>query len=166
MAAPPPDVLPLTVLDAHDCWALDRRCFPANETYDLATFRLLLDSPDSVSYKALDAERRTVGFLIGLVDRLPTPGRGRGRLIGSGHIIAVGVAPEARRHGHARRLLAAAEQGFRRRGMTIVHLEVHASNAAACRLYAAAGYSVTQRLPRYYADGDDALKMVKSLVEP
>jgi hypothetical protein len=47
--------------------------------------------------------------------------------------------------------------------MTIVHLEVHATNAAACQLYTTAGYSVTQRLTRYYADGDDALKMVKAL---
>ncbi len=159
-----PDVLPLTVWDAQACWELDRRCFAAYETYDLATFRLLLSSPDSVSYKALDARRQMVGFLIGLVDRLLTPGRGRGQLIGSGHILAVGVAPEARRQGHARRLLGVAEQGFRRRGITMVHLEVHASNSAACRLYTTAGYSVTQRLPAYYTDGDDALKMVKSLV--
>ncbi|WP_407062877.1 GNAT family N-acetyltransferase [Chloracidobacterium aggregatum] len=46
-------------------------------------------------------------------------------------MIAVGVAPEARRQGHARRLLEAAEHGFRRRGIMIVHLEVHATNAAA-----------------------------------
>ncbi|OYT72859.1 MAG: hypothetical protein CFK52_03380 [Chloracidobacterium sp. CP2_5A] len=156
------DVLPLTALDAYACWELNRRCFADHETYDLATFRLLLDSPDSVSYQSLDAGRRLVGFLVGLVDR--APGRGRGRLLGSGHIIAVGVAPEARRQGHARRLLAVAEQGFRRRGVAIVHLEVHAANAAAYRLYASAGYSVTQRLTRYYADGDDALKMVKSLL--
>ncbi|MCS7081043.1 MAG: GNAT family N-acetyltransferase [Chloracidobacterium sp.] len=158
-------VLPLTALDAYACWALAHRCFAAHETYDLATFRLLLDSPDSVSYKALDADRHMVGFLIGLVDRFPTPGRGRGRLLGSGHIVAVGVAPEARRQGHARRLLTTAEQGFRRRGMTIVHLEVHAANVAACRLYATAGYVAAQRLPGYYPDGDDALKMVKSLLE-
>lgn len=159
-----PLTVPLTALDAYACWELDRRCFAGYETYDLATFRLLLDSPDSVSYKSLDAGRRMAGFLIGLVDRDASLGRGRGRLLGSGHIIAVGVAPEARRQGHARRLLSVAEQGFRRRGITIIHLEVHATNDAACRLYIGAGYSVTQRLTRYYADGDDALKMVKSLL--
>ncbi len=158
------DVMPLNLLDAYACWELNRLCFPEHETYDLATFRILLDSPDSVSYKALDRQRRMVGFLIGLVDRDASLGRGRGQLLGSGHIIAVGVAPEARRQGHARRLLEAAEGGFRRRGMTIIHLEVHATNAAACQLYTQAGYSVTQRLTRYYADGDDALKMVKALV--
>ncbi|MFQ3581545.1 MAG: N-acetyltransferase [Chloracidobacterium sp.] len=159
------DVLPLNLLDAYACWELNRRCFASSETYDLATFRHLLDSPDSVSYKVFDGQRRMVGFLVGLVDREPTPARGRGHLLGSGHIIAVGVAPEARRQGHARRLLQAAEQGFRRRGMTMVHLEVHASNRAACQLYATAGYTVTQRLAHYYADGDDAFKMVKSLLE-
>ncbi len=164
MAMETVDVLPLNLLDAYACWELNRRCFPERETYDLATFRVLLDSPDSVSYKALDGQRRLVGFLVGLVDRDASLGRGRGQLLGSGHIIAVGVAPEARRQGHARRLLEAAERGFRRRGITIVHLEVHASNVAACQLYTTAGYSVTQRLARYYADGDDALKMVKALI--
>lgn len=157
------DVLPLNVLDTYACWSLHRRCFPERETYDLTTFRILLDSPDSVSYKALDAQCRLAGFLVGLVDRDASLGRGRGQLLGSGHIIAVGVAPEARRQGHARRLLEAAERGFQRRGITIIHLEVHATNVAACQLYTSAGYSVTQRLARYYADGDDALKMVKVL---
>ncbi|WP_249355748.1 hypothetical protein [Chloracidobacterium aggregatum] len=60
----PVDVLPLNLLDAYACWELNRRCFPERETYDLATFRVLLDSPDSVSYKALDAQRRLVGFLV------------------------------------------------------------------------------------------------------
>jgi ribosomal protein S18 acetylase RimI-like enzyme len=150
-------------LDAYACWELNRRCFPERETYDLTTFRTLLDSPDSVSYKAVDAQRRLVGFLLGLVDRDASVGRGRGQLLGSGHIIAVGVAPEARRQGHARRLLEAAERGFRRRGITVVHLEVHATNVAARQLYTTAGYHVTQRLVRYYVDGDDALKMVKAL---
>jgi len=156
-------VLPLSLLDAYACWELNRRCFPERETYDLTTFRTLLDSPDSVSYKAVDAQRRLVGFLLGLVDRDASVGRGRGQLLGSGHIIAVGVAPEARRQGHARRLLEAAERGFRRRGITVVHLEVHATNVAARQLYTTAGYHVTQRLVRYYVDGDDALKMVKAL---
>lgn len=45
----------------------------------------------------------------------------------------------------------------------MVHLEVHATNVAARQLYTTAGYHVTQRLVRYYVDGDDALKMVKAL---
>ncbi|MGQ9897175.1 MAG: GNAT family N-acetyltransferase [Acidobacteriota bacterium] len=157
------DVLPLSLLDAYACWKLNQQCFPERETYDLTTLRILLNSPDSVSYKALDAQRHLVGFLIGLVDRDASLGRGRGQLLGSGHIIAVGVALEARRQGHARRLLEAAERGFRRRGITIIHLEVHTSNLAAIQLYLNAGYCVSQRLTSYYADGDDALKMVKPL---
>lgn len=69
-------VLPLSLFDAYACWELNRRCFPERETYDLTTFRTLLDSPDSVSYKAVDAQRRLVGFLLGLVDRDASVGAG------------------------------------------------------------------------------------------
>lgn len=163
VAALQPVVLPLTLLDVRACWELDQRCFVGAEVYDMPTFRLLLSSPDSVSYKVVDQQGAMKGFLVGMVDRDFSDGRGRGRLTGSGHVIAVGVAPESRQRGYGRWLMNAAEHGFQRRGASIVHLEVHVTNAPACRLYERLGFVATQRMERYYANGDDAFKMVKAL---
>jgi ribosomal protein S18 acetylase RimI-like enzyme len=163
VAALQPAVFPLTLLDVRVCWELDQRCFVGAEVYDLQTFRLLLSSPDSVSYKVIDHQGLMKGFLIGMVDRDFSDGRGRGRLTGSGHVVAVGVAPESRQRGFGRRLMIAAEQGFQRRGISLVHLEVHVTNTAACRLYEELGFVATQRMEKYYANGDDAFKMVKPL---
>ena len=53
--------------------------------------------------------------------------------------------------------------GFHRRNVRIVRLEVRANNTSAQKLYLSLGYSVTQRLPKYYSNGGDGLLMVKSL---
>ena len=93
-----------------------------------------------------------VGFIIGLVEPDHT-----------GHVTTVGVAPEHRRRRIARRLMEKAEDGFRRRGVRIVRLEVRSINTGAQQLYQNLGYVVTQRLPRYYSNGGDGLLMIKSL---
>jgi ribosomal protein S18 acetylase RimI-like enzyme len=158
-----PVVLPMTLLDVKACWELDRRCFAESDVYDISTFRMLLSSPDSVSCKVVEAGAEMKGFLVGMVDRDFSDPRRRGRLTGSGHVIAVGVAPESRGRGYARRLMRYAEQGFQRRGVSIVHLEVHVTNAAACRLYRDLGYFITERMAGYYGEAGDGYKMAKSL---
>ena len=55
------------------------------------------------------------------------------------------------------------EEGFRRRNVRLVRLEVRSLNTAAQRVYENLGYSVTQRLPKYYSNGGDGLLMLKSL---
>jgi len=60
-------------------------------------------------------------------------------------------------------LMETIEAGFRRRHVRIVRLEVRANNLPAQKLYASLGYSVTQRLPKYYSNGGDGLLMLKSL---
>ena len=93
-----------------------------------------------------------VGFIVGLVE----PDR-------TGHITTVGVAPEHRRRAIARRMMEKIEEGFARRNVSTVRLEVRAVNIGAQRLYVKMGYTMTQRLPRYYSNGGDGLLMVKSL---
>ena len=55
------------------------------------------------------------------------------------------------------------EDGFRRRDVRMVRLEVRSINTGAQQLYRNLGYIVTQRLPRYYSNGGDGLLMIKSL---
>ncbi len=146
------DVRPLTVTQLDECWRLDQRCFVDGEAYSRDTFEYLLTAPESVSYRAVTPGGTMVGFIIGLVEPDHT-----------GHVTTVGVAPEHRRRRIARRLMEKAEDGFRRRGVRIVRLEVRSINTGAQQLYQNLGYTVTQRLPRYYSNGGDGLLMIKPL---
>jgi len=60
-------------------------------------------------------------------------------------------------------LMEKVEDGFRRRNVRMVRLEVRSVNTGAQQLYRDLGYIVTQRLPRYYSNGGDGLLMIKSL---
>ena len=81
----------------------------------------------------------------------------------TGHVTTVGVAPEHRRRNLARRLMSQVEDGFRKRNVRLVRLEVRTMNVAAQKLYEGLGYTITQRLPKYYSNGGDGLLMLKSL---
>lgn len=146
------EVRPLTIAQLDECWRLDQRCFVDGEAYSRETFEYLLTAPESVSYRAVTPNGMMVGFIVGLVE----PDR-------TGHITTIGVAPEHRRRGIAQRMMAKAEDGFRRRNVRVVRLEVRSVNAGAQQLYRNLGYLVTQRLPRYYSNGGDGLLMIKSM---
>jgi ribosomal-protein-alanine acetyltransferase len=149
------DIRPLTISQLDECWRLDQRCFVDGEAYSRETFDYLLTAPESVSYRAVTLGGVMAGFVIGLVEPDHT-----------GHVTTVGVAPEHRRRHLAKRLMAEVELGFRRRNVRLVRLEVRSLNDAAQKLYESIGYSVTQRLPKYYSNGGDGLLMLKSLNDP
>lgn len=148
------DIRPLTLSHLDECWRLDQRCFVDGEAYGRETFEYLLTTPEAISYRALTTEGVMVGFIVGLIEPDHT-----------GHITTVGVAPEHRRRRIAHRLMEKIEEGFRRRSVRTVRLEVRSINDGAQQLYSSIGYIVTQRLPRYYSNGGDGLLMIKSLVE-
>jgi ribosomal-protein-alanine N-acetyltransferase len=146
------DVRPMTVSHLDECWRLDQRCFVDGEAYSRDTFEYLLTAPESVSYRAVTHDGMMAGFIIGLVEPDHT-----------GHITTVGVAPEHRRRGIANRMMEKVEEGFRRRNVRLVRLEVRSVNTGAQQLYRNLGYMVTQTLPRYYSNGGDGLLMIKSI---
>jgi ribosomal-protein-alanine N-acetyltransferase len=146
------EVRPLTVSQLDECWRLDQRCFVDGEAYSRETFEYLLTAAESVSYRAVTPNGMMVGFIVGLIE----PDR-------TGHITTLGVAPEHRRRRIAQRMMEKAEDGFRRRNVRMVRLEVRSVNTGAQQLYRNLGYIVTQRLPRYYSNGGDGLLMIKSL---
>lgn len=147
------DVRPLSVSQLDECWRLDQRCFVDGEAYSRDTFEYLLTAPEALAYRVVTQSGIMVGFVIGLLEPDHT-----------GHITTVGVAPEHRRRHLARRLMEKAEEGFRRRNIRMVRLEVRSLNVSAQQLYLSLGYTVTQRLPKYYSNGGDGLLMVKSLI--
>jgi len=146
------DIRPLSVSQLDECWRLDQRCFVDGEAYSRDTFEYLLTAPEAVAYRVVTQNGAMVGFVIGLQEPDHT-----------GHVTTVGVAPEHRRRHLARRLMERVEEGFRRRNIRIVRLEVRSLNMSAQQLYLSLGYTVTQRLPKYYSNGGDGLLMVKSL---
>lgn len=146
------DIRPMTISHLDECWRLDQRCFVDGEAYSRDTFEYLLTSPESVSHRAVTQSGTMVGFIIGLIEPDHT-----------GHVTTVGVAPEHRRRGVANRLMQKVEEGFRRRNVRMVRLEVRSVNTGAQQLYRNLGYVATQRLPRYYSNGGDGLLMIKAL---
>ncbi len=148
------DVRPMTVSHLDECWRLDQRCFVDGEAYSRDTFEYLLTASESVSYRAVTQGGVMVGFIVGLIEPDHT-----------GHVTTLGVAPEHRRRRIAERMMLKVEEGFRRRDVRMIRLEVRSINTGAQALYRNLGYIVTQRLPRYYSNGGDGLLMVKSLTE-
>lgn len=78
-------------------------------------------------------------------------------------IYSVVVAPAARGQGLGQRLVERGERAARACGCLRLALEVRADNAAAQALYARLGYRLQTRLPAYYDDGADGLRLLKNL---
>lgn len=80
------------------------------------------------------------------------------------HILNVAVAPEQRRKGVARLLMAETERRAHAAAASLLTLEVRRSNLAALDLYREFDYRAVGVRPNYYVDeGEDAIVMVKEL---
>ncbi|MGC1375386.1 MAG: ribosomal protein S18-alanine N-acetyltransferase [Anaerolineales bacterium] len=87
------------------------------------------------------------------------------RVLDEAHLTTIAVHPAFRRRGIARQLLQTAMDAAYAEGARIYHLEVRAGNVAAQKLYAAFGFEVVGRRPKYYQDtGEDAVLMTKTVV--
>jgi [ribosomal protein S18]-alanine N-acetyltransferase len=83
------------------------------------------------------------------------------------HILNVAVAPEHRRKGLARMLMAETEKRAHVAKAALMTLEVRRSNQAALDLYREFDYRAVGVRPNYYVDeGEDAIVMVKELKHP
>jgi ribosomal-protein-alanine N-acetyltransferase len=79
------------------------------------------------------------------------------------HVLDVVTAPEARRAGIGRALMAEALGDAGRRGATRSMLEVRRSNAPAIALYRSLGFLHDTVRRGYYQDGEDAVLMSLAL---
>ena len=79
------------------------------------------------------------------------------------HLTTIGVAPEHRRRKIAVRLLEHIEASLRKREIGTIMLEVRVSNVLAQDLYRRSGYTIVQRIGKYYNNGEDCFLMMKSL---
>ena len=81
------------------------------------------------------------------------------------HVVNLAVAPEARRQGKGRMLLAGILKHGRDAGCEWAYLEVRAANLAAIRLYRKAGFKTFRKRSHYYEDGSDAYEMGAAIEE-
>jgi [ribosomal protein S18]-alanine N-acetyltransferase len=80
------------------------------------------------------------------------------------HILNIATHPDARRQGHAARLLQHVLEFSRRHGCRYVTLEVRRSNAGAIKLYRSYGFRAIGVRPKYYVeDNEDAVVMLLDL---
>lgn len=152
--APPTvyEIRPLTDKQLTEVLLLNQRCFRKGENYTKHTFSFLLSESNTLSYRVVMPAGKIVAFIFITVTE-----------DGSGHITTIGVAPEHRRRGLARRLLVYTEEALKKRNVNTIFLEVRVDNLPAQNLYRRLGYAIVQRLPKYYNSGDDGFLMVKSL---
>jgi ribosomal-protein-alanine N-acetyltransferase len=123
--------------------SIERRSFPT--PWSLAMFVLELSKPSGICLAATEGDQ-LLGYLV------------CSRYDQVWHLMNVAVAPERRRRGVARRLIAKlVEEGGGSRPFT---LEVRVSNQPAITMYERLGFRSAGVRPRYYQDnGEDALIM-------
>jgi ribosomal-protein-alanine N-acetyltransferase len=145
------EIRTLTIDHLKEVWKLNQRCFKNGENYPRYTLSYLLTEPNTLSYCTVSASMEIVGFIFVTVQE------------GTGHITTIGVAPEHRRRGLARKMLLFAESALQNRRINTICLEVRVSNISAQNLYRELNYSIMQRLASYYSNGEDGFLMVKPL---
>ncbi|MEQ1604465.1 MAG: ribosomal protein S18-alanine N-acetyltransferase [Pyrinomonadaceae bacterium] len=152
--APPTQysIRPLTISHLSQVLKLNLRCFRNGDNYTKYTFDYLLNEPRTLSYRMVTPSNEIVGFAFVMVKER-----------NAAHITTIGVAPEHRRRGIANQLLKHLENALIQREIGTVMLEVRVGNTSAQQLYKRCGYTIVQRINKYYSDGEDCFLMIKSL---
>ncbi len=128
--------------------AIHGTAFPPGERWDATAFAGQLALPGG----------------LGLID--PAGGLILARVAADeAEVLTLAVAPQLRRCGSGRALVAEAMAQSAARGAVAMFLEVACSNAAALALYAAAGFAPVGERRRYYPNGEDALVLRRNLAK-
>ena len=139
----------LTIDDAKFAAELDSKCFGA-EACNAGYF-----------FHAAQDERRE--FLVAELDGKLIACAGAEITSDTAEIESLAVAPEYRRLGVAKILLAELLARLLKRGATFILLEVRPSNKAAIRLYKEFNFQIVEREKNYY-DDEDAWIMAREFV--
>ncbi len=105
------------------------------------------------TYFVAECDGAVVGFVVGGLEDT-------GENI-YGHLCNLGVSPRYRRRGIAKLLVNRVEHQFALELATGVQLEVRVSNTAAQRFYRRMRYREVFGIEHYYANGEDAIVMMK-----
>ena len=111
-----------------------------------------LANPNLTMYYVLADEDGTIAGYAGLW-----------RVLDEGQITNIALKQQYRRQGYGELLLRVLMEAAWEDGCSDIFLEVRVSNAPAMSLYLKYGFCGLYARSRYYADGEDALVMVKEL---
>lgn len=142
----------LTPGHLQEALSLNLRCFRNGDNYTKYTFDYLLNEPRTLSYRMVTPAGEMVGFAFVMVNEH-----------NSAHLTTIGVAPEHRRRRIGVKLLDHLEGALRNRSIATVMLEVRVGNITAQNLYRRSGYTIVQRVGKYYNNGEDCFLMMKAL---
>ena len=145
----PSDVAALTDIEV--------RCFRSyylDHRFSAEDFDRLLRDPRTLTLVAA-ARRDVIGYILG---HAPVPGHRQ-----SARIDSVALLKDWRGRGVATRLVQRFLALSRRRGCRRIHLEVGARNWDARTLFTQAQFRPYRRLPGYYGDAADAVRLRKVL---
>lgn len=135
---------------------LEHKCFPGKIAYSRRQFRYLLTKAHrTFLVETFNGTLR--GFIIILYKK---------RTIIAG-LETIDVDPAYQKQGIGLRLLRAAEQEMKQKGITKIRLEVSPGNLAAIALYEKEGFKTISHLKNYYyydhKGSRDAIRMIKEL---
>lgn len=127
---------------------LEMLCFKTDRFSKRQYWHLMTDAHALVG--VYESQRRIIGSVVILF-------RTNSRLA---HLYSLSVHPDSRRRGIGKALLLWAPQKAKSRGCQWISLEVKVTNQPALALYKKFGFQPVARLPRYYRDGTDAIRML------
>ena len=143
-------IVPMTAAHLPQVAALERICFPA-DPWSEELFRAALDSPHTVLLAAEEENGSVLGYAV------------LSAVLDEGNLDNIAVAPRCRRQGVADTLLSALTD-FARGRLSVLMLEVRASNLPAVTLYEKHGFVPVGRRKNYYnAPNEDAILMTLEL---
>lgn len=145
-------IRPLTTDHQEQVLRLNLRCFRKGDNYTKYTFDYLLNEPRTLGYRIVTEADEMVGFAFVML-----------KVQNAAHLTTIGIAPEHRRRGLAFDMMSHIERCLRNRGVGTVMLEVRISNTSAQDLYKRCGFTIVQRINKYYSNGEDCFLMMKSL---
>ena len=139
-------IVPMTAAHLPQVAALEKVCFPA-DPWSETLFRDALECPDAALLVAEKEDGAVLGYAV------------LSAVLDEGNLDNIAVAPPCRRRGVADALLSALT-GIGRTSLSVLQLEVRASNLPAIALYEKHGFVLVGRRKNYYeTPREDALLM-------
>ena len=143
-------IVPMTAAHLSQVAALEKVCFPA-DPWSETLFQDALECPDTALLVAEKEDGAVLGYAVLSV------------VLDEGNLDNIAVAPHGRRRGVADALLSALIEIGRTR-LSVLQLEVRASNLPAIALYEKHGFVPVGRRRNYYeSPKEDALLMTLTL---
>ena len=143
-------IVPMTAVHLPQVAALEKVCFPA-DPWSETLFRDALESPHTGFLLAEGEDGAVLGYAV------------LSAVLDEGNLDNIAVDPRCRRQGVADALLSALTE-FGRTSLSVLYLEVRASNLPAIALYEKHGFVPVGRRKNYYEmPREDALLMTLAL---